>query len=84
MVLSLLTHVIETIYIAKYKLSSALRPFKNQIDELERQNLRICYDFLKKTSRSFSVVIQNLGPELRDAVCLFYLILRGLDTIGEC
>lgn len=35
------------------------------------------------TSRSFSLVIQELHPELLLPVTLFYLILRGLDTIED-
>ncbi|KAG1145759.1 hypothetical protein G6F61_002148 [Rhizopus arrhizus] len=43
-----------------------------------------CYDFLNMTSRSFAAVIQELEPdEVRDAICLFYLVLRGLDTIED-
>ncbi|KAI7903263.1 farnesyl-diphosphate farnesyltransferase [Cokeromyces recurvatus] len=42
-----------------------------------------CYDFLNMTSRSFAAVIQELDDDLRDAVCLFYLVLRGLDTIED-
>ncbi|KAL1935994.1 hypothetical protein VTP01DRAFT_128 [Rhizomucor pusillus] len=47
------------------------------------ENKRRCYDFLNKTSRSFAAVIQELDDQLRDAVCLFYLVLRGLDTIED-
>lgn len=42
-----------------------------------------CFEALKKVSRSFSVVIQQLPEELRNPVCLFYLILRGLDTVED-
>jgi farnesyl-diphosphate farnesyltransferase len=35
------------------------------------------------TSRSFSAVIQELNPELLVPIALFYLILRGLDTIED-
>lgn len=35
------------------------------------------------TSRSFSAVIQELNPELLVPVALFYLVLRGLDTIED-
>ena len=31
----------------------------------ETPSLKTCYDFLEKTSRSFSMVIQELQPELR-------------------
>ncbi|MCD7464301.1 squalene synthetase-like protein [Datura stramonium] len=36
---------------------------------------------LHKVSRSFALVIQQLPVELRDAVCIFYLVLRALDTV---
>lgn len=42
-----------------------------------------CFEALKKVSRSFAVVIQQLPVELQDPVCLFYLILRGLDTVED-
>lgn len=35
------------------------------------------------TSRSFSAVIKELHHELLVPICLFYLILRGLDTIED-
>lgn len=35
------------------------------------------------TSRSFSAVIKELNHELLVPICLFYLILRGLDTIED-
>nr|AOW71962.1 squalene synthase [Albuca bracteata] len=41
------------------------------------------YTMLRKVSRSFSLVIQQLGPELRNAVCIFYLVLRALDTVED-
>src|SRR5699024_1128803 len=44
---------------------------------------KACFDFLTLTSRSFSAVIQELHPELLLPVCLFYLALRGLDTIED-
>lgn len=47
------------------------------------QDFRWCYDMLEKTSRSFAFVIQELGAELRDCICVFYLVLRGLDTIED-
>lgn len=46
-------------------------------------NLAFCYEILNRVSRSFAIVIQQLGPELRDAVCIFYLALRALDTVED-
>ncbi len=42
-----------------------------------------CYAALSKVSRSFAVVIQQLPENLKDAVCIFYLVLRALDTIED-
>ncbi|KAI9656238.1 MAG: bifunctional farnesyl-diphosphate farnesyltransferase/squalene synthase [Bathelium mastoideum] len=49
----------------------------------ETPTLQQCFKFLDLTSRSFSAVIQELHPELLVPVCLFYLVLRGLDTIED-
>lgn len=49
----------------------------------EPVTLQKCYEFLNVTSRSFAAVIKELHPELRDAVMLFYLILRALDTVED-
>ncbi|KAF5951475.1 hypothetical protein HYC85_009419 [Camellia sinensis] len=42
-----------------------------------------CYSMLHKVSRSFALVIQQLDTELRNAVCIFYLVLRALDTVED-
>lgn len=52
-------------------------------EEKEAQSLKVCFEFLEKTSRSFSAVILELHPELLVPIALFYLILRGLDTIED-
>jgi len=46
-------------------------------------NWQFCYEFLNKVSRSFAMVIMELGEELRNPICVFYLILRGLDTVED-
>jgi farnesyl-diphosphate farnesyltransferase len=60
---------------------------KRMADKAKRlpkeKNLAYCYDVLNKVSRSFAIVIQQLDEELRDAVCVFYLVLRALDTIED-
>ncbi|KAI8328289.1 farnesyl-diphosphate farnesyltransferase [Blakeslea trispora] len=63
-------------------------PKSSSADRLKRAlandaSKKRCYDFLNLTSRSFAAVIQELDDELRDAICLFYLVLRGLDTIED-
>ncbi|PVV03959.1 hypothetical protein BB560_001549 [Smittium megazygosporum] len=46
-------------------------------------SMKACYNFLEQTSRSFAAVIQELHPKLRDVICIYYLVLRGLDTIED-
>jgi len=93
------------------KLKIAARNAEKQIPP--EPHWGFCYSMLHKVSRSFGLVIQQLGPELRDAVsfssqpfnffiffyafcfsdsqlcilllqvCIFYLVLRALDTVGS-
>ncbi|KAL8903223.1 MAG: hypothetical protein Q9171_007475 [Xanthocarpia ochracea] len=58
-------------------------PVHEREPDKESVSLKVCFDFLDKTSRSFSAVIQELHPELLVPIALFYLILRGLDTIED-
>ncbi|CAL8316078.1 unnamed protein product [Merluccius merluccius] len=45
--------------------------------------MRTCYRYLNQTSRSFAAVIESLDGDLRHAVCIFYLVLRSLDTVED-
>ncbi|XP_063078394.1 squalene synthase isoform X2 [Engraulis encrasicolus] len=47
------------------------------------ESLQSCYRHLNQTSRSFAAVIQALDGDLRHAVCIFYLVLRALDTVED-
>ncbi|KAK4635313.1 putative squalene synthase [Fulvia fulva] len=58
-------------------------PVHERDESKESADLKECFRFLQLTSRSFSAVIQELHPELLVPVCLFYLILRGLDTVED-
>ncbi|KXJ91300.1 isoprenoid synthase domain-containing protein [Microdochium bolleyi] len=51
--------------------------------EKEAPTLRECFKYLDLTSRSFSAVIQELNPDMLVPIALFYLVLRGLDTIED-
>lgn len=52
-------------------------------NKIKNSNLAYCYNTLDKVSRSFAAVIRQLPDEVRDVVCLFYLILRALDSIED-
>jgi farnesyl-diphosphate farnesyltransferase len=49
----------------------------------ESEGLQECFRLLNATSRSFASVIQELNHELLVPIALFYLVLRGLDTIED-
>jgi len=42
-----------------------------------------CFDVLAKVSRSFAMVIEGLTDDLRTPICVFYLVLRALDTVED-
>ncbi|XP_074313256.1 squalene synthase 2-like isoform X3 [Silene latifolia] len=63
------------------KLKLAVNQAQNQI--YEDVHLNFCYSMLHKVSRSFAFVIQQLPTELRNAICVFYLVLRALDTVED-
>ena len=58
-------------------------PVHERDETKESATLKECFHLLNLTSRSFAAVIQELHPELLVPVCLFYLVLRGLDTIED-
>ncbi|CAO2657526.1 Nn.00g036520.m01.CDS01 [Neocucurbitaria sp. VM-36] len=58
-------------------------PVHERDESKECESLKRCFYFLNKTSRSFAAVILELHPELLVPVALFYLILRGLDTVED-
>nr|ANO43006.1 squalene synthase 1 [Gynostemma pentaphyllum] len=63
------------------KLKMAARNVEKQIPQ--EPHWGFCYSMLHKVSRSFALVIQQLQPQLRNAVCIFYLVLRALDTVED-
>lgn len=73
---------------ALYRFKTQLaKQYKNEegLDILAKKqdDHSFCYAALNKVSRSFAIVIQQLPEELKDAVCVFYLVLRALDTIED-
>ncbi|KAF2110353.1 farnesyl-diphosphate farnesyl transferas-like protein [Lophiotrema nucula] len=58
-------------------------PVHERDESKECASLKRCFYFLGMTSRSFVAVILELHPELLVPVALFYLALRGLDTVED-
>ncbi|KAA3482312.1 squalene synthase-like [Gossypium australe] len=63
------------------KLKMASRHAERQIPS--EPHWAFCFSMLHKVSRSFALVIQQLDTELKNAVCIFYLVLRALDTVED-
>ncbi|KAJ3524940.1 hypothetical protein NM208_g11852 [Fusarium decemcellulare] len=58
-------------------------PVHRRDPSTESAELQECFRYLNLTSRSFAAVIQELNHELLVPITLFYLVLRGLDTIED-
>ncbi|KAH9266957.1 farnesyl-diphosphate farnesyltransferase [Batrachochytrium salamandrivorans] len=81
-------HPSEVSALIRYKFASKDNVVHNGLDSIppessDKHTWAMCYYFLNRTSRSFARVIQELDEELRDPICIFYLVLRGLDTIED-
>ncbi|KAJ5831973.1 hypothetical protein N7474_000284, partial [Penicillium riverlandense] len=74
-------HPIELKSIVQWKLRHHAPHERNEKNETEAQ--KTCFKFLDTSGRSFSAVIKELHPKLLLPVCIFYLVLRGLDTIED-
>jgi farnesyl-diphosphate farnesyltransferase len=80
-VLYCLFHIQELRPIIQWKTCHS--PVHKRDESTESQDVKECYRYLALTSRSFVAVTKELHPELLMPVCVFYLILRGLDTIED-
>lgn len=76
----------EIISIFKIKFGGYIKNnLKTDLNQLSVQlnDRDFCYATLNKVSRSFAIVIQQLPEQLKDVVCIFYLVLRGLDSVED-
>jgi farnesyl-diphosphate farnesyltransferase len=79
-------HPSEVLAMVRIKFSNiSIADNKEPLEKLaaHTNNLDFCYASLNKVSRSFAIVIQQLPDELKDPVCVFYLVLRGLDSVED-
>nr|XP_008120692.1 PREDICTED: squalene synthase [Anolis carolinensis] len=77
-----LSHPKELYNLVRFKINDYLMPKIDQ-DSLSK-SLCLCYRYLYQSSQNYAtVIIQTLNGELRDAVCIFYLVLRALDTVED-
>lgn len=77
----LLSHPYELLSVIQMK--AFRKPLHKRDPSRLSATLNRCYELLFMTSRSFAVVIDELHPELKDVVMLFYLLLRALDTVED-
>ncbi|TIB91734.1 hypothetical protein E3Q19_02292 [Wallemia mellicola] len=83
-----LTHPLEFRTLLQYKIwyepkRDITSPEEHATTGFDRESMRTCWDFLDKTSRSFAPVIKELDSVLARVICIFYLVLRGLDTVED-
>ncbi|KAI0041831.1 farnesyl-diphosphate farnesyltransferase [Auriscalpium vulgare] len=49
----------------------------------DRETMRKCWELLDHSSRSFASVIKEVDGDLARVICLFYIVLRALDTVED-
>ncbi len=67
----------------KFSSRGTKAPTESIAEMADLDDVEFCYKVLHKVSRSFAVVISRLHQELNFPICLFYLILRGLDSVED-
>ncbi|XP_064399813.1 squalene synthase-like [Halichondria panicea] len=78
------THPTEFWALLKFQYGGGKDHIMPKVDESSlSSDMKRCLELLNLTSRSFAAVIQALDSELRPAVCIFYLVLRALDTLED-
>lgn len=84
-IISSLIHPKELRALASVKISGSAEMSEESLEQIayKLHDRAFCYAALSKVSRSFATVIKQLPVELQDPVCLFYLVLRGLDSIED-
>lgn len=76
----------ELFYMANYALKTNDKKWWLHVkyfSDLEKKNITFCYETLHDVSRSFYSVIIQMPQVLSLDVCIFYLILRALDTVED-
>mmetsp|Transcript_18141 Transcript_18141/g.31828 ORF Transcript_18141/g.31828 Transcript_18141/m.31828 type:complete len:796 (-) Transcript_18141:83-2470(-) len=56
---------------------------ENNMKDSGDPDVEFCDDMLGKVSRSFAAVIRQLPKDLSIDICIFYLVLRALDTVED-
>jgi len=73
-----LCHIYEIVPMLYLKIRGFGKPLKEGTDEE-----RFCDDMMTRVSRSFAAVTQHLPVQLGMPITIFYLVLRGLDTVED-
>ncbi|KAJ7652165.1 farnesyl-diphosphate farnesyltransferase [Mycena polygramma] len=86
--LMLVTHPLEFRTLLQYHIYREQKrditaPEEHATSGWDRATMQRCWYFLDMTSRSFSSVIKELEGDMARVVCMFYLVLRALDTIED-
>ncbi|XP_077346476.1 squalene synthase-like [Lithobates pipiens] len=63
----------------RYKMGGLTKVEQDPMSE----SLQTCYKFLEETGRSYAVIIPFLEGELQHAACIFYLVMRAVDTVED-
>ena len=73
----------EVIAALTLKFAPKLAGLRDNLGGSTNEDVRFCDDMLCKVSRSFAAVIQQLPAGCCIDICVFYLVLRALDTVED-
>jgi farnesyl-diphosphate farnesyltransferase/isopentenyl-diphosphate delta-isomerase type 1 len=73
----------EVIAALTLKFAPKLAGLRDNLGGSSDADVRFCDDMLCKVSRSFAAVIQQLPAGCCIDICVFYLVLRALDTVED-
>lgn len=74
-----LSRPLEVVAALRFKYANSLENNMKSTDP----DVMFCDDMLGKVSRSFAAVIRQLPTGLCEDICVFYLVLRALDTVED-
>ncbi|XP_040203594.1 squalene synthase-like [Rana temporaria] len=63
----------------RYKMGGLTKVEQDSMSE----SLQTCYKYLNETGRSYAPVIQAVEGELRHVFCIFYVVLKAMDTVED-
>ncbi|XP_066444768.1 squalene synthase-like isoform X1 [Eleutherodactylus coqui] len=77
-----LGHPEEIYNLLRFKMGCRTALSQQERDSMS-DSLQTCYKYMNKATKNITAIVLTLDGKLRDAACIFYLVLRALDTVED-